>query len=63
MNFLSIFLNTLSALERVLALSVSLREPGKLWLSPVAALTVHRTVIHSRDCASLNPKGGAKGVF
>ena len=27
--------------------------------NPVAALTVHRTVIHYRDCASLTPKGGA----
>ena len=27
---------------------------------PVAALTVHRTVIHYRDFASLTPKGRAK---
>ena len=24
---------------------------------PVAALTLHRSVIHSRDCASLTPRG------
>ena len=27
--------------------------PGKLRLSPVAALTLHRSVIHYRHCASL----------
>ncbi len=30
---------------------------------PVAALTVHRTVIHYRDFASLTPKGRAKGAL
>jgi len=28
-------------------------------VSPVAALTVHRTVIHYRDCASLTPDKGS----
>ena len=30
--------------------------------NPVAALTCHRHVIHSRDCASLTPRGRAKSA-
>ena len=31
--------------------------------NPVAALTVHRTVIHYRDCALLTPSGEPKDGF
>ena len=51
-------------MRKVATLSVT-APPGpcqRAAARPVAALTVHRTVIHYRDFASLTPKGRAKWV-
>ena len=55
-------LKTLCKKQRGHPLRHGIRRASALRRAPVAALTVHRTVIHYRDFASLTPKGGGKWV-